>query len=83
MIGNKIQFRLLTAFNGIRGNLKRHELSSRLRDVDTKHQTHTSVFSPNVRLTVPQFNVCISQLQDSHTVNPVKCDKTVHKALSP
>ena len=65
---------LLTAFNGIRGDLQRHKLAPRLRDVDTKHQTHACVFPSNVRLAVPQFDVCVSQLQDPHTVNPVKCE---------
>ena len=66
---------LLTAFNGFRGNLKGHELASRLGNVDTKHQTDTCVFSSDVRLAVPQFDVSISQLQDSYTVNPVKNNK--------
>lgn len=48
---------LLTAFNGVGGNLKGHQLASRLWDVNAKHQTHASVLPPNVRLTVPQFNV--------------------------
>lgn len=64
---------MLTAFNGIRGDLERHDLSSRLRNVYTKHQTDTCVFSADVCLAILQFNICIFQLQDPHTVNPVGC----------
>lgn len=66
---------LLTAFDRMRGGLKRHHLASRLRNVDAKHQTHTRVLSPNIRLTVPQFDVGVPQLQDSYTVNPTECEK--------
>ena len=65
--------KLLTAFNWIGGDLKWHKVTFRLRNMNTKHQTHTGVFSSNVRLTIPQLYVSISQLQDSYTVNPVGC----------
>ncbi|TNN31316.1 hypothetical protein EYF80_058531 [Liparis tanakae] len=56
----------------MRGGLKRHHLASRLRNVDAEHQTHTRVLSSNVRLTVPQFDVGVPQLQDPYTVNPTE-----------
>lgn len=43
--------------------------------MDTEHQTNTCVFSSNVRLTVPQLDVGVSQLQDSYTVDTVKHEK--------
>lgn len=66
--------RFLTAFNRIRCDLKGQKLASRLRDVNPKHQADTCVFPSDVRLAVPQFNVGVSQLQDSYTVNPASWD---------
>lgn len=71
----------LTAFNGMRGNLKRQELASRLWNMNTKYQTHTSVFSSNVCFTIPQLDVGVSQFQDPYTVNPEKCRTSQIKSL--
>lgn len=43
---------LLTAFNRMRGHLKRHELASRLRNMDAKDQAHACVFSSNISLSI-------------------------------
>lgn len=64
---------LLTAFDRIRCDLKGQKLASRLRDVNPKHQADACVFPSDVRLSVPQFDVSVSQLQDSYTVNPRGC----------
>lgn len=38
--------------------------------MNPKHQADARVLPPDVRLAVPQFDVGVSQLQDSYTVNP-------------
>lgn len=60
---------LLTAFNRIGGHLEGHDLAAGLRNVDPEHQSHAGVLPSNVCLAVPQFDVCVSQLQDSYTVD--------------
>lgn len=55
----------------MRGHLQRDVLPSRLRYVHTKHQSHSGVFPADVRLTLPQLDVGVPELQDPGAVDSV------------
>lgn len=66
----------LTALDGVRCSLQGHDSSAGLWDVHPENQPHSRVLPADVRLSFPQLNVCISQLQDSRTVNAARRLKT-------
>lgn len=49
--------------------------------MDTEHHPDSSVFAPDVCLTLPQLDVWVSELQDSSTVDSAECKKC-RKSLS-
>lgn len=60
---------MLTALDGMGGDLEGDVLSSGLRNVHTEHQANTRVLPPHVRLALPQLDVGVPQLQDPDTVD--------------
>lgn len=64
----------------MRGHLESDMLSSGLRYVHAEHEANPSVFSPDVRLALPQLDVSVSQLQDPGTVDSVGRNKHISNA---
>lgn len=71
-----------TALDGVWGHLEREPLTRRLRNMNTEHQSDSSVLPPDVRFSFPQLDVGIPQLQDTsavdseHTTNITKQPRT-------
>lgn len=61
----------LTAFNRMRGGLERDVLSTRLRYVHAEHKANAGVFPADVRLSLPQLDVGVPELQDPGAVDSV------------
>lgn len=62
----------LTAFNGIRRRLQGHNSSAGFGDVHAEDEPHPGVLPADVRLSLPQFDVGVPQLQNPRAVNAGK-----------
>lgn len=64
--------RSLTALHGKRRRLQPQHPAVRLRDGGPEHHPHPGVLPPDVRLSFPELDVGVTQLQDAGAVDAVE-----------